>query len=66
MVGGNFPRPGTVLLVDSLAAAAGGAVGASSATTYIESASGAAVPLGDATLGLDAPDPFPLQGAAAR
>jgi AGZA family xanthine/uracil permease-like MFS transporter len=39
---GNFPRPGTVLLVDSLAAAAGGAAGASSATTYIESASGAA------------------------
>jgi AGZA family xanthine/uracil permease-like MFS transporter len=39
---GNLPRPGTVLLVDSLAAAAGGAVGASSATTYIESASGAA------------------------
>lgn len=39
---GNFPRPGAVLLVDSLAAAAGGAVGASSATTYIESASGAA------------------------
>jgi AGZA family xanthine/uracil permease-like MFS transporter len=39
---GNFPRPGTVLLVDSLAAVAGGAAGASSATTYIESASGAA------------------------
>jgi AGZA family xanthine/uracil permease-like MFS transporter len=39
---GDFPRPGTVLLVDALAAAAGGAVGASSATTYIESASGAA------------------------
>jgi AGZA family xanthine/uracil permease-like MFS transporter len=39
---GNFPRAGAVLLVDSLAAAAGGAVGASSATTYIESASGAA------------------------
>jgi AGZA family xanthine/uracil permease-like MFS transporter len=39
---GSFPRPGAVLLVDSLAAAAGGAVGASSATTYIESASGAA------------------------
>jgi AGZA family xanthine/uracil permease-like MFS transporter len=31
-----------VLLVDSLAAVAGGAAGASSATTYIESASGAA------------------------
>lgn len=39
---GNFPRPGTVLLIDSLAAVAGGAAGASSATTYIESASGAA------------------------
>ena len=39
---GNFPRPGTVLLIDSLSAAAGGAVGASSATTYIESAAGAA------------------------
>ncbi len=39
---GSFPRPGAVLLVDSLAAAAGGAVGASSATTYVESAAGAA------------------------
>jgi AGZA family xanthine/uracil permease-like MFS transporter len=39
---GNFPRPGTVLLVDSLAAVAGGTAGASSATTYIESAAGAA------------------------
>ncbi len=39
---GTFPRPGTVLLIDSLAAAAGGAAGASSATTYIESAAGAA------------------------
>ena len=39
---GNFPRPGTVLLVDSLAAVAGGVVGASSATTYVESAAGAA------------------------
>ena len=39
---GNFPRPSAVLLVDSLAAVAGGAAGASSATTYIESASGAA------------------------
>lgn len=39
---GQFPRPGTVLLVDSLAAVAGGAAGASSATTYIESAAGAA------------------------
>ena len=39
---GNYPRPGTVLMIDSLAAAAGGAAGASSATTYIESAAGAA------------------------
>lgn len=39
---GNFPRPGPVLLVDSLAAVAGGAAGASSATTYVESAAGAA------------------------
>ncbi len=39
---GDFPRPGTVLLVDSLAAVAGGVAGASSATTYIESAAGAA------------------------
>ena len=39
---GNFPRPGTVLLVDSLAAVAGGVAGASSATTYVESAAGAA------------------------
>ena len=39
---GNFPRPGAVLLVDSLAAVAGGAAGASSATTYVESAAGAA------------------------
>jgi AGZA family xanthine/uracil permease-like MFS transporter len=39
---GNYPRPGTVLLVDSLAAVAGGAAGASSATTYVESAAGAA------------------------
>ncbi|HSN92286.1 MAG TPA: NCS2 family permease [Anaeromyxobacteraceae bacterium] len=39
---GDFPRPGAVLLVDSLAAVAGGAAGASSATTYIESAAGAA------------------------
>jgi AGZA family xanthine/uracil permease-like MFS transporter len=38
---GNYPRPGTVLMIDSLAALAGGAAGASSATTYIESASGA-------------------------
>lgn len=38
---GNYPRPGTVLMVDSLAAVAGGAAGASSATTYIESAAGA-------------------------
>jgi AGZA family xanthine/uracil permease-like MFS transporter len=39
---GDFPRPRTVLLVDSVAAAAGGFVGASSATTYIESAAGVA------------------------
>jgi AGZA family xanthine/uracil permease-like MFS transporter len=39
---GNYPRAGTVLMVDSLAAVAGGAAGASSATTYIESAAGAA------------------------
>jgi AGZA family xanthine/uracil permease-like MFS transporter len=39
---GDFPRPSSVLLVDSLAAVVGGAAGASSATTYIESASGAA------------------------
>ncbi|HYQ80824.1 MAG TPA: NCS2 family permease, partial [Anaeromyxobacteraceae bacterium] len=38
---GNYPRPGTVLMVDSLAAVAGGMAGASSATTYIESAAGA-------------------------
>ncbi|HYX93269.1 MAG TPA: NCS2 family permease, partial [Myxococcaceae bacterium] len=39
---GGFPRPGRVLLVDSLAAAMGGMASASSATTYIESAAGAA------------------------
>ncbi|WP_242346285.1 NCS2 family permease [Anaeromyxobacter terrae] len=39
---GNFPRPGTVLLIDSLAAVVGGASGSSSATTYAESAAGAA------------------------
>jgi AGZA family xanthine/uracil permease-like MFS transporter len=39
---GNFPRPTQTLLIDSLAAVAGGAAGASSATTFIESASGAA------------------------
>lgn len=39
---GNFPRPTAVLMVDSLAAVAGGAAGASSATTFVESASGAA------------------------
>ena len=39
---GELPAPGAVLLVDSLAAVAGGVAGASSATTYIESASGAA------------------------
>lgn len=39
---GNYPRAGTVLMIDSLAAVAGGAASASSATTYVESASGAA------------------------
>jgi AGZA family xanthine/uracil permease-like MFS transporter len=39
---GNYPRPGTVLMIDSLAAVAGGAAGASSATTYVESAAGGA------------------------
>jgi AGZA family xanthine/uracil permease-like MFS transporter len=39
---GNYPRATTVLLVDALAATAGGAAGCSSATTYVESASGAA------------------------
>jgi AGZA family xanthine/uracil permease-like MFS transporter len=38
----NLPRSQPVLLVDSLAAAAGGAGGVSSNTTYIESASGVA------------------------
>jgi AGZA family xanthine/uracil permease-like MFS transporter len=38
----NLPRSQPVLLVDSLAAAAGGASGVSSNTTYIESASGVA------------------------
>jgi AGZA family xanthine/uracil permease-like MFS transporter len=37
---GRLPRLRGVLLVDSLAAVAGGAAGASSATTYIESAAG--------------------------
>jgi AGZA family xanthine/uracil permease-like MFS transporter len=37
---GNLPRLKRVLLVDSLAAVAGGAASASSATTYIESAAG--------------------------
>jgi AGZA family xanthine/uracil permease-like MFS transporter len=37
---GKLPRLRQVLLVDSLAAAAGGVAGASSATTYIESAAG--------------------------
>jgi AGZA family xanthine/uracil permease-like MFS transporter len=37
---GRLPRLDRVLLVDSLAAVAGGAAGASSATTYIESAAG--------------------------
>jgi AGZA family xanthine/uracil permease-like MFS transporter len=37
---GRLPRLNRVLLVDSLAAAGGGVVGASSVTTYIESAAG--------------------------
>ncbi|HEU4439196.1 MAG TPA: NCS2 family permease [Methylomirabilota bacterium] len=37
---GQLPRLNRVLLVDSVAAMAGGAAGASSATTYIESAAG--------------------------
>ncbi len=37
---GGLPRLNRVLLVDSLGAVAGGAAGASSATTYIESAAG--------------------------
>lgn len=40
---GEMPNIRKPLLVDSVAAAAGGAVSASSATTYIESASGVAV-----------------------
>jgi AGZA family xanthine/uracil permease-like MFS transporter len=39
---GRLPRLSRVLLVDSLGAVAGGAAGASSATTYIESAAGVA------------------------
>ena len=39
---GKLPRLNRVLLVDSLAAVAGGAAGASSATTYVESAAGVA------------------------
>ncbi|MHB1131847.1 MAG: NCS2 family permease [Chloroflexota bacterium] len=37
---GNLPRLNRVLMVDSLAAVAGGTAGSSSATTYIESAAG--------------------------
>jgi AGZA family xanthine/uracil permease-like MFS transporter len=37
---GNVPKVGPVLLVDGLAAVAGGVSSASSATTYVESASG--------------------------
>lgn len=37
---GSLPRVQEVLLVDGLAAVAGGAAGASSATTYVESAAG--------------------------
>jgi AGZA family xanthine/uracil permease-like MFS transporter len=39
---GQLPRLNRVLLIDSLAAVAGGAAGASSATTYVESAAGVA------------------------
>src|SRR5437762_2272894 len=39
---GRLPRLIRVLLVDSLAAVAGGVAGASSATTYVESAAGVA------------------------
>jgi AGZA family xanthine/uracil permease-like MFS transporter len=39
---GNLPQVNRPLLIDSLAAAAGGAVSASSATTYIESGAGVA------------------------
>jgi AGZA family xanthine/uracil permease-like MFS transporter len=39
---GDLPQSNRVLLVDSLAAAAGGAFGTSSVTTYIESAAGVA------------------------
>src|SRR3989441_1081267 len=39
---GRLPRLNRVLLVDSLAAVAGGAAGASSATTYVESPAGVA------------------------
>ena len=39
---GRLPRLNRVLVVDSLGAVAGGAAGASSATTYIESAAGVA------------------------
>ncbi|MCI0344889.1 MAG: NCS2 family permease [Chloroflexi bacterium] len=39
---GSVPNAGRVLLVDSLAAAVGGAAGVSSNTTYIESAAGVA------------------------
>ncbi len=42
MAEGTLPRLNRVLLVDSLAAVAGGAAGASSATTYVESAAGVA------------------------
>src|SRR4030095_5197710 len=40
---GRLARLDRVLLVDSLAAAGGGAAGASSVTTYIESAAGVSV-----------------------
>ncbi len=40
---GEFPDVQKPLLVDSLAAVAGGLAGASSATTYIESAAGVGI-----------------------
>ncbi len=42
MADGKLPRLNRILLVDSLAAVAGGVAGASSATTYVESAAGVA------------------------
>jgi AGZA family xanthine/uracil permease-like MFS transporter len=50
---GRLPRLNRVLLVDSLAAAAGGAAGASSVTTYIESAAGVSAGAPEPGLGGD-------------